>query len=62
MVESKSLKCTTSLFLSSKLRNMARKYGLTDIKIFLCPATIAPSSVFNLISQKTSLLKKRVNG
>lgn len=48
---------TQSLVLSSKVVNIAWKYGLADAKIALCPYTIVPSSVSNLISHKTPSLK-----
>lgn len=56
-MESNSLMLTQSLVLSSKVVNIAWKYGLADAKIALCPFTIVPSSVSNLISHKTPSLE-----
>jgi len=44
--------------LSSKLLNIASKYGLAAIKTFECPITISSSSALNLL--KTPFLKTKM--
>ncbi|KAE9537962.1 hypothetical protein AGLY_005934 [Aphis glycines] len=57
-VESRCFILTTSLLLSLKQVNIARKYGLADTKTTLCAYSTVPSSAFNFISHKTSFLKQ----